>query len=36
MQVNKLSEQIKIRDEVISNAKRKLGDGEEIDDPRMI
>lgn len=35
MQVNKLSEQIKIRDEVIQNAKRKL-QGEDIDDPRMV
>lgn len=35
--MNKLSEQIKIRDEVIFNAKRKLqGDAADIDDPRMI
>ncbi len=37
MQLSKLSEQLKIRDEVIITAKKKLG-GEalEIDDPRMI
>ncbi len=35
MQLNKLSEQIKIRDEVINNAKRRL-QGEDIDDPRII
>ena len=37
MQLSKLSEQLKIRDEVIISAKKKLG-GEalEIDDPRMI
>ncbi len=37
MQLSKLSEQLKIRDDVIISAKKKLG-GEalEIDDPRMI
>jgi hypothetical protein len=37
MQLNRLSEQIKIRDEVIVNAKRKLhNEAAEIDDPRII
>ncbi len=38
MQLSKLSEQLKIRDDVIGNAKKKLGEGaaEIIDDPRMI
>jgi hypothetical protein len=37
MQLSKMSEQLKIRDDVIISAKKKLG-GEalEIDDPRMI
>jgi hypothetical protein len=37
MQLNKLSEQLKIRDEMISIAKRKLhNEASEIDDPRLI
>jgi len=37
MQVSKLSEQIKIRDEMLSNAKKKLeGTGQEFEDPRII
>ena len=38
MQLSKLSEQIKIRDEMIINAKRKIqtNEGGEIDDPRII
>jgi hypothetical protein len=37
MQLNRLSEQIKIRDEMITNAKRKLqNEAGEIDDPRII
>lgn len=37
MQVSKLSEQIKIRDEMLSNAKKKLeGTGQDFEDPRII
>jgi hypothetical protein len=37
MQLSKLSEQLKIRDDVIISAKKKLGsEALEIDDPRMI
>lgn len=38
MQLNKLSEQIKLRDEMIVNARRKLQPNEanELDDPRVI
>jgi hypothetical protein len=38
MQLNRLSEQIKLRDEMISNAKRKLqpNDASDFDDPRVI
>lgn len=37
MQVSKLQEQIKIRDEVILNAKKRLqNDAQEIDDPRVV
>lgn len=37
MQVSKLSEQLKIRDEIIQNAKKRLhNEANEIDDPRII
>jgi hypothetical protein len=37
MQLSKLSEQIKIRDEMIVNARRRLqNEAGEIDDPRVI